>query len=124
MAGSSSVVFRQFLAAEEEAPLVQQLEQQAQTGPVAATGTQGFIVDNNLSLTVAQGLRDEGYDAIHVQELFGSDPGDTAITAAAKELNVSVITANIGDFPTVGIGGPGNLSAAGQLKYTLWLLKN
>jgi hypothetical protein len=61
------------------------------------------IVDSNLPVKVAEELRGRGVDAIHVSELFGADPGDAAIRAAARDLGARVISKDLGrDFARGG----------------------
>ena len=87
----------------------------------AAKGASSFIVDSNLSVKVAEGLRNAGHDAIHVSELFGKkDPGDAAIANAARQLNARVLTSNIKDFPYIGIAIRAGGSASQQLAHALY----
>jgi hypothetical protein len=67
----------------------------------------GCMVDNNLGPKIAEELRNRGVDAIHVQELFGKDPGDPAIREAAKILDVPVPSEDMGRDKMFG-GGVGD----------------
>jgi predicted nuclease of predicted toxin-antitoxin system len=59
-----------------------------------------FVVDNALSPTVAQGLRDNGHDAVHVRDLGMAAASDEAILARALHESRTVVTADR-DFGTL-----------------------
>jgi RHS repeat-associated protein len=60
---------------------------------------QPLIVDNSLPVNpqaVADALREEGYNAQSVREIFGRDPGDSAIRALADVINGRVVATDVG----------------------------
>ncbi len=77
-----------------------------------------LIVDNSLPVNpqaVAQGLRDAGYNARSVGEIFGPDPGDPAIRQLAEQLNGRVIASDVGHNIGGGFGSRA-IQVPGQLR--------
>jgi hypothetical protein len=76
-----------------------------------------IIVDNSLPVNpqqVAAALRQAGYNARSVDEIFGQDPGDSVIRELANQLNGRVVASDVGHdvgggFGQRAIGVPGRL---------------
>jgi hypothetical protein len=72
----------------------------------AGTG-EPLIVDNSVPLNpqgLAAALRAAGYNAQSVGEIFGPDPGDSAILQLAEQLNGRVIASDVGHDIEGGFG--------------------
>ena len=59
-----------------------------------------FLIDNALSPLVAEGLRNAGYDTIHVREIGLHDASDLIIFSNAEESDRIVVSADT-DFGTL-----------------------
>ena len=57
-----------------------------------------LLLDENLSPWVAQQLRDEGVDAVHVNERNLSGATDTQVFARAYQEDRVLVTSNVADF--------------------------
>ncbi len=57
-----------------------------------------FLIDNALSIYLAIGLRNQGYDALHVTEVGLGDASDSTILALADTEDRIVVTTD-NDFP-------------------------
>jgi predicted nuclease of predicted toxin-antitoxin system len=59
-----------------------------------------FLIDNALSPLIAQGLRQAGYDAIHVRDLAMQTAADSEIFAVAAQQQRIIVSADT-DFGTL-----------------------
>ena len=57
-----------------------------------------FLVDNALSLLIAKGLREAGFEAAHVRDIGMHSASDQIIFEYAKETDLTIVTA---DFSTL-----------------------
>lgn len=61
-----------------------------------------FLLDENVDLAVAPGLRDRGIDAVHLRELgMTGATDDTVLEVAARESRI-VVTRDLKDFARLG----------------------
>jgi len=59
-----------------------------------------FLVDNALSPLIAKGLREAGFEAVHVRDIGMQSASDQIIFEYAKEANLTIVTADT-DFSTL-----------------------
>jgi predicted nuclease of predicted toxin-antitoxin system len=57
-----------------------------------------FLIDNALSPKLAEGLRQAGYDAVHLRDVGRHDAPDTQVIAIASNAGRIVVSSDM-DFP-------------------------